>query len=442
MFISSARRGGGGLEWPARFVGFVLLLLLVSEGAEARARDKGARSEYSGERVDTIFRRDGERLHERPNWVALVAPVGNGSLPARVSDQYLCPNGSHYATRHGYAPRAFGSSVTMTSVPNFLLDFIIGCCEIGTFACTLPGVDRVLGCCPVGTRCAYRRTGNNPFHSCVAEVSQECGTRRCNPGYVCCPGKDESIARCVPGDAHAPLEEACGKPRTFRARGSTDRLSASRPGSTRPHLLYDRARPEGFNGTRASFRGENTTVDYTLGLYRCSITRELCSFNDTCALVPQFSSSYNVTTGALIATTTTLRATTCCPEGWQVCFRPGAGGAHVPPPASVSSVGGGTVGCADVNSGEACCGAAICPAGGKCCMPQAAAVGSPAVTTAGRERASAEPVCCSESDQCCYSPLRGVFCGKTINGKACAADSRAPGVWYNQHGALSATLLP
>lgn len=439
--------GGGGR--PLAFCLFLVGMILTTAlgGAEALyTRSRGARSEYNGHRVDTAFRRDGEALHEAPNWAALVpsVTVGNVTQAPRISDQYLCPNGTHYATRHHYAPAVFGSSVTMKNVPEFLVDFILGCCEIGTFACTLPGVDRVLGCCPLGTRCAYRRGGNgaNPFHSCVEEISQECGARRCNPGYVCCPGKNDDVARCVPGDARAPREEACGKPRLTRVRGYTERVGGGRVGGlTRPHLIYDRARPEALNGTLMLFRGENTTVDFALGLYRCSITRELCSINDTCALVPQIVTT-SAPNGTVISTVTVQRATTCCPVDWQVCFRPGDGNSHVAPPADVSHVGGGTVGCADVASGESCCGPAICPPGGKCCMPEAAAVGAPLVTTGGLERSAAEPVCCSESDQCCYSPKRGVFCGKTINGVPCAADSRAPGVWYNQHGPISATLLP
>ena len=418
--------------WNSRTAGgaTLLLALMLVSAVRAASVEKGfSRSSFTEHRIDTLYRRDYAAPVSMPNWLALVPGSGVGLLPSYMA----APAGLEFVVRASDPSARTFSTATSGAIADVAFSrwhAVLGYCEAGSTPCTLANTDRVLGCCPAGQVCGYNR-GTGTFIGCLDSIGQECYGRRCNPGYVCCPARDGGKSQCVPD--LGSVDASCGTATVYeerRASGKKGEVLAAAVGKSRGYKSYDRVKPAGYNGTITTYEGVNVTADAALGVFRCPHSRAWCRTGDECVAFNTTRTVVdrsNVTIPAVVSTVTFYAA--CCPTNWTACYSPNVAGET---PAS-GSRGSSTrvVGCADTDAGEVCCGAAICPANNQCCTAPADSTGA----------ASARSICCSASDQCCWSETRGIYCGKTVDGQACAADSRAPPLWYLQEGALDGAVV-
>lgn len=429
-----------------RYVGVPWLLLVVvcalllANKVECKSQKTFASSTFLAHRIDSLGRRDSATTIESPNWLTLVPGFGSsGFLPAHIQSA----PGSGYVARDMHGPKSFGPSAEDASDVAFSLwHTLIGHCDVGSTPCTKPGVDRVLGCCPAGQVCAYLNGNSNVFMACVDDIRQECHDQRCNPGYVCCPGRRDVDSRCVPdlGD----IEASCGRSILYRSSlytGHAGETLEKANDFTRKHRVFPIPKPLAYVGAFTLFRGTNTTVDAVLEIFRCSVSGDWCAFADECVAIEEpLIESYVVNgTEIFYSNSTESVPAVCCLTDWTPCFSP----TLIDPVPVVGSRSNAVrpVGCADTLGGEVCCGKAICPVTAQCCVaPPRSTPGSLGVSQTGVGGQRTE--CCSTTDQCCFSEERGLYCGKSVNGVDCAADARGPPVWYIQDGPLNGQLLP
>ncbi len=425
-------------KWP-----LYLLVAMVMIGAANCdvLQKKFTDSTFEAHRIDSLGRRDFPETLTLPNWLSLVPGVGTyGILPPYIASA----PGSGYVARYMNCIREYGVNAESASDVAFSTwHELIGHCDLGTVPCTKPGLDRVLGCCPAGQLCAYRGGNSNVFMGCVDDIKQECYNQRCNPGYVCCPAERGLDSRCVPD--LGSIEDSCGRSKLKRSLHYSGRSGAElerRTGLTRKHRVFPIPKPSAYNGTITLFRGTNTSVDFTLEIFRCKVSKDWCKFIDDCLPVDQLIVNTTVLmNGTVINTPGGTRSVpaVCCPNTWTPCFSPTTSDT-VPTVGSLSNAAR-PIGCADTSNGEVCCGKAICPSTGKCCVaPGRSTPGSAGVRKVGLGREETE--CCSLSDQCCFSEERGLYCGKSVNGVDCASDARGPPMWYIQDGPLDGAILP
>lgn len=366
--------------------------------------------DYSTLSITGLYRRDFPVARDAPNWA--YSRMVNGTLRTVVlAEHQQCHANMSYVVRSSnsprYLPRLNDGGLFYSQA---IRDVVLGCCDVGTFGCTVPSVDHVLGCCPIGKHCVLKddtRHGvSRPFFvGCADHVSQDCGGRYCAPGFICCPGSGTNRAKCAPGTPDQPLEEVCGPPTSVRPKLHVQTAHV------RDYQVYERGGPPATGPSSIELiDGFNSTAFVADGFYLCHYSRQRCRIGlDHCSLhVDTFTDTVN---GTVVVVGTKTRAVHCCPLTFEACtvsnrdFREPA------------------VGCADVVAGEQCCGAQICPAGQQCCS------GPPSGQPNGGGPST--PFCCSQWETCCYSSTYGAYCGKMIAGDPCGADSRAPPHWWS-----------